>query len=76
MANAAYYRDEAERCRSLAAASADSAAARRWLQFVDEYTVLAEEIEAVTAGRVSILRTARHRQPTQQQVRMEPRAGR
>jgi hypothetical protein len=71
MTDVAYYRREAERCRKLAAASPDSAAARRWLQLTDEYAVLAEEMEAATAGRVSILRTAMQRQPMQQQARTE-----
>lgn len=67
MANVAYYRGEAERCRRLAAASSDSAAAKRWRQLSDEYTVLAEELEAASAHRVPILRTAMQQQPMQQQ---------
>ena len=67
MADAGYYRAEAERCRDLAAMSVDSDIARRWHRLADQYAVLAEELAAAEAGRTPILRTPMQQQPVQQQ---------
>ena len=67
MANAGYYRAEAERCRDLAAMSVDSEIAHRWHRLADEYAVLSEELAAAEAGRAPILRTPMQQQPVQQQ---------
>jgi hypothetical protein len=44
MANAAYYRDEAERCRNYAAANPEAHMKTRWLQLAKEYDQLAEAL--------------------------------
>jgi hypothetical protein len=62
MTDAAYYRDEAERSRELAATAPDSKTARRWLDLADEYAVLAEELDASATARPSILRAPMHQQ--------------
>jgi hypothetical protein len=69
MANADFYRGEAERCRELAATSLDFDTARRWRRLADEYAVLAEELQASEAGRVPLLRMPMQQQPIQQQQR-------
>jgi hypothetical protein len=61
MGSVSRYREEADRCRNLAASSSDAAAARRWNRLADEYAVLAEELAAAKAGRVPILRVPRQR---------------
>lgn len=66
--HAAFYRDEAERCRELAATAPDSKTARRWHRLADQYAVLAEELDAHINGRPPILM----QQPVQQQ---QSRAG-
>jgi hypothetical protein len=45
MADAAYYREEAERCRKLAA-SPNSIIASRWCQLADEYDQLTDALTA------------------------------
>ena len=67
MATAGYYREEAKRCRDLAASAPDARTARRWHRLADEYAVLAEEIDATETGRPAILRTSMQRQAVQQQ---------
>ena len=68
MADAGYYRAEAERCRDLAAMSVDSEIAQRWHRLADEYAILSEELAAAEAGRAPILRTSmQQQQPVQQQ---------
>ena len=63
-----HYREEAQRCRNLAASAPDAKIARRWHRLADEYAVLAEEIDASESGRLpAILRTSMQRQPVQQQ---------
>ena len=62
-----HYREEAQRCRNLAASAPDAKTARRWHRLADEYAVLAEEIDASETGRPAILRTSMQRQPVQQQ---------
>lgn len=44
MSTPAYYRTEAERCRSMAASMPESAAVKRWLQLALEYEQLADGI--------------------------------
>ena len=46
-----YYIREAQRCRDLAATAGDSGSARRWHKLADDYTVLAEELDAYTRHR-------------------------
>ena len=41
-----YYIREAQRCRDLAATALDSKSARRWHKLADDYTILAEELDA------------------------------
>jgi hypothetical protein len=62
MSTPAYYRAEAERCRTLAAASPDSSAVKRWLQLALEYEQLAENL-----GRAPLLAG----NPQVQQVAMQ-----
>ena len=65
MASAGYYREEANRCRKLAAASPDSDAAKRWRQLATEYDDLAEALEA--SDRLQLQRGPMQQQPMQQQ---------
>ena len=65
MASAGYYREEADRCRKLAAASPDSDAAKRWRQLAAEYDDLAEALEA--SDRMHMQRAPMQQQPMQQQ---------
>jgi hypothetical protein len=67
MANAAYYREEAERCRKLAAAGPDSVMALRWRQLAAEYDQLADALTA-SEPRPSVLEVPMQQQPAQQQV--------
>jgi len=46
MASATYYREEAARCRTLAANAPQSAGAGRWRKLADEYEQLAQSFEA------------------------------
>ena len=41
MTDPAFYREEAERCRQMAALSPGTAASKRWRQLADEYLQLA-----------------------------------
>jgi len=63
MADAAYYRDEANRCRKLAAASPDPEAAARWRSLAADYEQLAEALESSPA----MVRVPMQQQPVQQQ---------
>ena len=67
MADAEHYRSEARRCRDLADSAPDRKTARRWNNLADEYTILAEELEAAAGKRTPILRRPVQRQPMQQQ---------
>ena len=67
MADAEYYRNEARRCRELADSAPDRKSAQRWKDLADEYTILAEELEAAAGKRTPILRRPTQRQPMQQQ---------
>ena len=70
MASADYYREEANRCRKLAAASPDSDAAKRWRQLATEYDDLAEALEA--SDRLIVQRDPMQQQPMQQQPMQQP----
>jgi hypothetical protein len=67
MADAEHYRGEARRCRELAASAPNRKSAQRWKDLADEYTILAEELEAAAGKRTPILRRPTQRQPVQQQ---------
>ena len=67
MTDAAYYREEVERCRDLAASAPDSEIANRWRWLADQYAVLAEELAASETGRAPLLRMPVQRQSVQQQ---------
>lgn len=64
MSTPAYYRAEAERCRTLAATSPDSSAVKRWLQLALEYEQLAENIARVppVAGNLQVQQVAMQQQ--------------
>ena len=67
MADAEHYRSEARRCRELAASAPDRKTAQRWNNLADEYSILAEELDATAGKRTPILRRPTQRQPMQQQ---------
>jgi hypothetical protein len=66
MSTPGYYKDEALRCRELAAKSRDADAIKRWLQMAAEYDQLAESM----ASRPQVARgtTQVQRVPMQQQA--------
>jgi hypothetical protein len=66
MADSAYYRSEAERCRELAAGAPESEQAKRWRQLASEYHQLAETLETAAASP-HILHVPMQQQPMQQQ---------
>jgi hypothetical protein len=66
MADTAYYRSEAERCRALAAGSPQSEQAKRWRQLAGEYDQLADTLE-IAAPSAPIQHGPMHQQPMQQQ---------
>jgi hypothetical protein len=66
MASAAYYREEAERCRKLAAAAPDSAMAARWRQLAAEYDQLTDAL-AASEPKASVLEVPMQQVPMQQQ---------
>jgi len=68
MADAAYYRDEASRCRKLAGASPDPEAAARWRSLAADYEQLAEALESSPA----MVRVPMQQQPVQQQQQTQP----
>ena len=59
MVTAATYRNEAERCRALAAAARDAQAAERWLRIARDYDALADAVAAEQArpGVPPVMRT-------------------
>ena len=69
MANAAFYRREAERCRALAAATQDPVVAARWLRISNDYDTLADAIAAQEHKESAALaaRVPMQQQPVQQQ---------
>jgi hypothetical protein len=76
MSSPGYYRDEALRCRELAAKSRDADAIKRWLQMALEYEQLADSMVAVSQvarGAPQVQRVAMQQQEIQQQhARSEP----
>lgn len=70
LANAAYYREEAERCRKLAAAGPDSAMTTRWRQLAAEYDQLADALTA-SEPKPSVLEVPMQQQPVEQQVQQQ-----
>ena len=75
MASVAYYRTEAERCRALAAAATDPAAADRWRQIAQDYDNLANSLEAApdSVPPPPVLHVPMQQQPVQQQqTKIEP----
>jgi hypothetical protein len=77
MASAAYYREEADRCRELAAAGPDSVIAARWRQLAVEYDQLADAL-AVSIAKPAVLEVPMQQRPVQpqpmqqQQTKAEP----
>jgi hypothetical protein len=69
MASVAYYRAEAERCRTLAAGTADPAAAARWTRIAQDYENLANSLEAAPESLPppSVIHVPMQQQPLQQQ---------
>ena len=65
MVGAAYYRDEARRCRKMATAAKTIEARRRWAELADEYEQLAASLER--AGRMTAKPMPMRQQPVQQQ---------
>lgn len=70
MSTPGYYRDEALRCRELAAKSRDADAVKRWLQMAVEYDQLAESMASVPQVARGEPRT--QRVSMQQQASQEP----
>jgi len=67
MSDAAYYRAEAHRMLEWARTSSQRDSARRWGKLAEEYTSLAEQLDASEIRRPPMLRMAPHLQPLQQQ---------
>lgn len=64
-----YYFREAQRCRELAATAPDSKTARRWNRLADDYTILAEELDAHIHHRTPLLRVPQRAQQQQSKTR-------
>jgi hypothetical protein len=73
MASAAYYREEAERCRKLAAASPDSVMAPRWRQLAAEYEQLADSLAAPDPRPPVQHLPMQQQEVQQQQTKAEPK---
>jgi hypothetical protein len=69
MPDVAYYRSEAKRCRDLAVAADDPYAALHWHEMADEYALLADELDAMAAGRASVLTTPAARKLREHYIR-------
>ena len=70
MSTPAYYRDEAARCRELAAKSQDTYAIKRWLRMAAEYEQLAESMASaphIVRGPPEVQRMPMQQQEIQQQ---------
>jgi hypothetical protein len=68
MASVAFYRAEAARCRALAMASHDPAAATRWTRIANDYENLAISLEAAPeSAPIPAIHLAMQQQPIQQQ---------
>jgi hypothetical protein len=72
MSTPGYYRDEALRCRELAAKSRDADAIKRWLKMAAEYDQLAEMMASVPQVARGAPQT--QRVSMQQQASREPEA--
>jgi hypothetical protein len=72
MASAAYYREEAERCRKLAAAGPDSAMTARWRELAAEYNQLAQAL-TTSELKPAVLEVPMQQQeiPQQQEVQQQ-----
>ena len=70
MSTPGYYRDEALRCRELAAKSRDADAVKRWLQMAAEYDQLAESMASISQAPRGAPQT--QRVSMQQQASREP----
>lgn len=70
MSTPAYYRTEAQRCRSMAASMPDSSAVKRWLQLALEYEQLAENL----ARAMPIAARPQAQQVAMQQQQIKPDA--
>jgi hypothetical protein len=64
-----YYLREARRCQELAATAPDSKTARRWHKLADDYTVLAEVLDAHIHHRPPTLRMPQQAQQQQSKAR-------
>jgi hypothetical protein len=62
-----YYREEARRCRKLAAGALNLESARRWFELADEYDQLAVSLER--RGSPPPVQSVRMQQPVQEQQR-------
>jgi hypothetical protein len=69
MVSALFYRNEANRCRTLARSTNDAESSKRWKRIAAEYESLAREIEAIEAkeGPRQTLHVPMQQQPMQQQ---------
>jgi hypothetical protein len=67
MASAPYYREEAERCRKLAAAGTDSAMTARWRELAAEYDQLAQALVAAEPKPAVLEVPMQQQAPRQQQ---------
>jgi hypothetical protein len=64
-----YYIREAQRCRDFAAAAPDSQTASRWHKLADEYTVLAEELDAYIHHRPPLFQMPQRTQQQQSEAK-------
>jgi hypothetical protein len=68
MVSVAYYRDEAARCRALAANTRDPIATARWTRIAIDYENLANSLEAAPAPPPpAVMHVPMQQQPLQQQ---------
>jgi hypothetical protein len=63
----AHYREEAKRCRDLAAASPGSETAKQWLRFAADHDRVADLLEAGEGTQSPAQPIPRQQQPVQQQ---------
>ena len=64
-----YYIREAQRCRDLAATAPDSGRARRWHKLADDYSVLAEELDAYIHHRPPVFQMPQRAHQQQSKAR-------
>ena len=69
MAGAAFYRQEARRCRAMAASTREPGAAVRWLRIAKDYDALATAVakEEQKLSQRPVMRVPMQQQPVQQQ---------